>query len=95
LRFRSEFNRSFGLDKIFDQPFGNPTFYLMHLISKRSKEHITVALCSAGGDELSAGYPRYHAIQLARRLRFFAPLPFAVVGAKSESGSGLLSRHVS
>jgi asparagine synthase (glutamine-hydrolysing) len=42
----------------------------MHLISKRSKEHITVALCSAGGDELYAGYPRYHAIQLARRLRF-------------------------
>lgn len=54
----------------FDQPFGNPTFYLMHLISKKAKEHITVALCGAGGDELYAGYPRYQAVQLAKHLRF-------------------------
>jgi asparagine synthase (glutamine-hydrolysing) len=54
----------------FDQPFGNPTFYLMYLISKYAREHITVALCGAGGDELYAGYPRYRAAQLARRLRW-------------------------
>ena len=54
----------------FDQPFGNPTSYLMYLISKHAREHIKVALCGAGGDELYAGYPRYRATELARHLRW-------------------------
>lgn len=58
------------LVKHFDQPFGNPTFYLMYLISKHTRREATVALCGAGGDELFAGYPRYRAINLARRLRY-------------------------
>jgi asparagine synthase (glutamine-hydrolysing) len=53
----------------FDQPFGNPTFYLMYLISKHTRPEATVALCGAGGDELFAGYPRYRAIGLARMAR--------------------------
>ncbi|MGA9995585.1 MAG: asparagine synthase (glutamine-hydrolyzing) [Pyrinomonadaceae bacterium] len=57
------------LIKHFDQPFGNPTFYLMYLISKHTRPEAKVALCGAGGDELFAGYPRYRAINLARRLR--------------------------
>jgi len=51
-----------------DQPFANPTTYLMHQLSKKAREHITVALCGAGGDELFAGYPRTSAVRLARRL---------------------------
>ena len=46
----------------FDQPFGNPTLYLMYLISKHTRTKATVALCGAGGDELFAGYPRYRAV---------------------------------
>ena len=71
-----------NLIEFFDQPFGNPTFYLMYLISKYAREHITVALCGAGGDELYAGYPRYRAMQLARRLR---PMPRSLLrlGAKA------------
>src|SRR5207247_5640468 len=57
----------------FDQPFGNPTFYLMYLISRAARDEVTVALCGAGGDELFAGYPRYRAVQLARRLRWAPP----------------------
>jgi asparagine synthase (glutamine-hydrolysing) len=53
----------------FDQPFGNPTFYLMYLISKHTRPEATVALCGAGGDELFAGYPRYRAMALARMVR--------------------------
>src|SRR5207253_7174610 len=53
----------------FDQPFGNPTFYLMYLISKHTRRAATVALCGAGGDELFAGYPRYRAMKMARWLR--------------------------
>jgi asparagine synthase (glutamine-hydrolysing) len=53
----------------FDQPFANPTAYLMYLISKHTRPNVTVALCGAGGDELFAGYPRHRAIGLARLFR--------------------------
>ncbi len=65
---RSEPADILDLVEFFDQPFGNPTSYLMHLLSQTAREHITVALCGAGGDELFAGYPRYSAVRLARRL---------------------------
>jgi asparagine synthase (glutamine-hydrolysing) len=57
------------LVEYFDQPFGNPTFYLTYLICKHSRPEVTVALCGAGGDELFAGYPRYRAVALSRWLR--------------------------
>ena len=62
-----------------DQPFANPTSYLMHQLSVKAREHITVALCGAGGDELFAGYPRTSAIRLARRLGW-APKSFLRFG---------------
>lgn len=65
---RSEPADILDLVEYFDQPFGNPTSYLMHLLSQTAREHITVALCGAGGDELFAGYPRYRAVRLARQL---------------------------
>jgi asparagine synthase (glutamine-hydrolysing) len=58
------------LVKYFDQPFANPTAYLMHLISARARNHVKVALCGTGGDELFAGYPRYRAIGLSKCLRY-------------------------
>jgi asparagine synthase (glutamine-hydrolysing) len=54
------------LVRCFDQPFGNPTFYLSYLISKATREHVKVALSGAGGDELFAGYPRYRAVRYSR-----------------------------
>jgi asparagine synthase (glutamine-hydrolysing) len=65
---RSEPAEILDLIEYFDQPFGNPTSYLMHLLSQSARSHITVALCGAGGDELFAGYPRYRAVRLARKL---------------------------
>jgi asparagine synthase (glutamine-hydrolysing) len=64
----------------FDQPFANPTAYLMYLISQETRRDITVALCGAGGDELFAGYPRYRAIAWARRLRWM-PQPVFTAGS--------------
>jgi asparagine synthase (glutamine-hydrolysing) len=61
----------------FDQPFGNPTFYLMHLISKAARSQVTVALCGAGGDELFAGYPRHRAVGLAKSLKWVPDFVFA------------------
>ncbi len=51
-----------GLISCFDQPFANPTFYLSYLISQKTRDHVTVALSGAGGDELFGGYPRYRAL---------------------------------
>jgi asparagine synthase (glutamine-hydrolysing) len=64
----------------FDQPFGNPTFYLMNLISKAARPHVTVALCGAGGDELFAGYPRHRAVGLARSVSWVPDFLFAGAG---------------
>jgi len=58
-----------------DQPFANPTSYLMRQLCLKARQHITVALCGAGGDELFAGYPRTSAIRAARRLGW-VPRPF-------------------
>jgi len=71
----------------FDQPFGNPTFYLMQLISKAARPDVTVALCGAGGDELFAGYPRHRAVGLADSLNWVPSFVFAGAG----KALGLLS----
>ncbi len=65
----------------FDQPFGNTTFFLTYLLSQYTREHVTVALSGAGGDELFGGYPRYRAVQAARWLKFI-PSPIAKAGLK-------------
>lgn len=61
------------LIEYFDQPFGNTTFYLTWLLSRYTREHVTVALSGAGGDELFGGYPRYRAVQAMRYLRWVPP----------------------
>ena len=70
--------------EFFDQPFANPTCYLMHQLSQKAREHITVALCGAGGDELFAGYPRSSAVRLARRIAWM-PRPLLRLGANALS----------
>ncbi len=72
------------LVEFFDQPFANPTCYLMHQLSQKAREHITVALCGAGGDELFAGYPRSSAVRLARRIAWM-PRPLLCFGANALS----------
>jgi asparagine synthase (glutamine-hydrolysing) len=58
------------LVEYFDQPFGNTTLFITHLLSRYTRRHVTVALSGAGGDELFGGYPRYRAVEAARYLRF-------------------------
>jgi len=53
----------------FDQPFGNTTFFLTYLLSRYTRQSVTVALSGAGGDELFGGYPRYRAVKHMRSLR--------------------------
>lgn len=53
----------------FGEPFGNPTALLIDDLSRKAREHVTVALIGDGGDEVFAGYPRYEGGLLAARYR--------------------------
>lgn len=57
----------------FGEPFGNPTALLIHDLSRKAREHVTVALVGDGGDEVFAGYPRYEGGLLAGRYQRALP----------------------
>lgn len=44
-----------------DQPFGDSSAVPTYLLSKLTSEHVSVALCGDGGDELFSGYDRFAA----------------------------------
>jgi asparagine synthase (glutamine-hydrolysing) len=75
-----DFLEILNLVEFSDQPFANPTNYLMQQLSRKARSKITVALCGAGGDELFAGYPRTSAVRLARKLGW-VPKPLLRFGA--------------
>jgi len=51
-----------------DGPFGDPSTVPTFIMSRLTREHVTVALNGDGGDELFAGYLRFHASVAAERL---------------------------
>ncbi len=53
----------------FDEPFGNPTAILEHILTRHMREHVTVALSGDGGDEAFGGYVRYAGAWLAQKYR--------------------------
>jgi asparagine synthase (glutamine-hydrolysing) len=56
------------LAEAFDEPLADEAALPLYLICEAAREHVTVALTGDGGDESFAGYERYAAMQLARRL---------------------------
>lgn len=58
------------LEQSYDDPFGDPSALPFLLLSKKTKEQVSVALSGDGGDELFLGYNRYFfANQYHRRLK--------------------------
>jgi len=63
------------LSNILDEPMADASILPTYLLSKFTRELVTVALGGDGGDELFAGYPTYLAHRFAQFYeRFFGPL---------------------
>jgi asparagine synthase (glutamine-hydrolysing) len=60
-----------NLPDILDEPMADASILPAYLLSKFTREHVTVALGGDGGDELFAGYPTYLAHKFARHYERF------------------------
>ncbi len=60
---------------VFDEPFADPSQIPTLLLSKLTREHVTVALSGDGGDESFAGYRRYHNMMLFEKISNKLPTP--------------------
>jgi asparagine synthase (glutamine-hydrolysing) len=56
------------LASAFDEPLGDEAAFAEFLVCEAARRHVTVALTGDGGDESFAGYERYAAHALARRI---------------------------
>jgi asparagine synthase (glutamine-hydrolysing) len=50
-----------------DEPLSDPSVVPTYLLSRFTRQHVTVALGGDGGDEVFAGYPMYPGHLMARR----------------------------
>jgi len=84
-----------------DEPLGDFSIFPTYMVSRMTRQHVTVALSGDGGDELLAGYDTYVADRLARAyvrlprvLRHGLIEPLASRLRPTEKKKGLVNRTV-
>jgi len=65
----------------YDEPFSDSSQIPTYLVSKMTRDHVTVALSGDGGDELFGGYTRYYTAQKYGKTLFNIPKPLRTLGA--------------
>lgn len=68
------YNELFKVLDAIDEPFGDSSSIPMHILSRKTKEHVTVALSGDGGDELMGGYNKHMAEFRVRNTFLLSPL---------------------
>lgn len=63
-----------SVTKILDQPFADSSIIPTYCLSKLASKDVVVALGGDGGDEVFAGYKRYHLALTLQRIDFLASL---------------------
>ncbi|MEK6973638.1 MAG: asparagine synthase (glutamine-hydrolyzing) [Nanoarchaeota archaeon] len=58
-----------------DEPYSDPGAFPVYYVSKMARRHVTVALAGEGGDEIFAGYPRYHEWPQDNTIKKYKTLP--------------------
>lgn len=72
-------NAMSDIAQINDEPFADASIFPTHLLSKFTRDSVTVALGGDGGDELLAGYPTFQALKLAKLIRHLPPSAINVI----------------
>ncbi|MFC0605717.1 asparagine synthase (glutamine-hydrolyzing) [Winogradskyella pulchriflava] len=57
----------------FDEPFSDTAALPTHLLSEKTREHVTVALTGDGGDEVFGGYNKYYIGKMNKRYTSIVP----------------------
>lgn len=75
------------LPRVFDEPFADSSQLPTWVLSRLTREHVTVALSGDGGDELFCGYRTYASLQ---RRAWVLKTPYALRRLGGRVGSGRL-----
>jgi asparagine synthase (glutamine-hydrolysing) len=68
------YNELFAVLDAIDEPFGDSSAIPMHILARKTKQHVTVALSGDGGDELMAGYNKHRAEYRLQHSVYLKPL---------------------
>lgn len=76
------------MGEVYDEPFADASQLPTWLVSRLTRDHVTVALSGDGGDELFGGYTRY-----GRTHRAWSRLSRLPLGMRALSGRALSAAH--